>query len=338
MLNRVVLKRALLPAELSSSSCSVSCVLATPSGFAGDPSGTTVNTKLEPFIAAASGLHPKHRNPHVLSRCAASRAMEDVSGGLGTSAGQFVFVGSRSEALAAHGVHLSLSHEPLLGAAVAWPATNSPCTFAVDVAEISALYGLSRRQPRFRERWLGQCCLPFSSEAGDERSDEREAFLTHVFAAATEDGRDDLMPWWASATVGGSPRAALNALVLAQHWSVRECCVKLLGIPNRAFDVKCLLCTHDLVPPPKLRSAKPHSMPCGALVPGHVYATEVTGNEREAFLSCGKDPTVRLCSWLELVSDDDDATMCSEAAHKTSCLSATRQAYVVTAACCQLLT
>ncbi|EAN97449.1 hypothetical protein C3747_12g52 [Trypanosoma cruzi] len=147
-------------------------------------------------------LHVNHQMPYVLSRVAASAALS-----LSLKA-PFLFVGSREEARK-YGANLSLSHEDAVGGAVAW-CDNVPFVFGIDVVDVKQLARVRRRFPHFAARCM-PCCQP--------------SMLDAVELLKVQTMYDDCI----------DP----SDVVLAQHWGLRECCVKLVGILGRSFPFDC---------------------------------------------------------------------------------------------------
>ncbi|RNF10015.1 holo-[acyl-carrier-protein] synthase [Trypanosoma conorhini] len=147
-------------------------------------------------------LHVNHQLPYVLSRLAASAAL---SSSLNASV---FFVGAREEARQ-YGATLSLSHEDAVGGAVAW-RDNVPFAFGMDVVDVSRVAQVRGRFPHFGARWMPRC-QPAALDAVDVAKVKR--------------------------TYGGC--ADPVDVVLAQHWGLRECCVKLVGIAGRSFPLEC---------------------------------------------------------------------------------------------------
>nr|CCC95922.1 unnamed protein product [Trypanosoma congolense IL3000] len=147
-------------------------------------------------------LNPNHQVPYVLSRLAASAALTEVVGS------SVLFVGSRHHAQR-YGAFLSLAHEDLVGAAVACKESFH-ASFGIDVVDIQHLERVARRFPRFAARLLPRCDL---------------ASLTPT----------DVLGVRQTFGEGLNP----TSVVLAGHWGLRECCVKLVGIDGRSFPFEC---------------------------------------------------------------------------------------------------
>lgn len=267
---------------------------------------------------ASQRLHANHQEPFVLSRMAASSAIASVAspGEPAPSEPPVAFSGSRSDALRDHGAHISLSHEDLLGAAVAWraqiPLDGLGRTFAVDIADLCDVQRVRTRFPQFRARWLGPCRVPFPRADGDGSgqkglvSGSGEEQLTTISRALSvalgphQHHQHQQGEWW---RVFISPEVAANTAVLAQHWSLRECCVKLLGIQGRSFDYNCVACGDTGVEPTlgDAEEGRLASLPRGFFAPNVVYTAAITGNEKSVFQSCGRLPRVHVTSWIEWV-------------------------------------
>lgn len=235
-------------------------------------------------------LHPRHRLPYALSRCAAGQAIPmALRAGPITPVSAIVFAGTREDARQQYGVHLSLSHEEEVGAAVAWPCvtdagTPAATVWAVDVADVQQVARLYRRYPQLHSRWLPQCELPqlpgVGEVSGVPRHSETEA-CNEVHTGHVLD-----RPEW-RATCSTAPEMA-SAVILAQHWSLRECCVKLLGVPGRAFGYGCVAPpTVALDNPGQGHGARVKPFSCGPLDTGVVYQCELTGKEADVFTEQG---------------------------------------------------
>ncbi|CAD2216371.1 hypothetical protein AGDE_14736 [Angomonas deanei] len=203
----------------------------------------------------------------MLSRLAASACIQMVN----DVPTKVNFVGSREKAEKVHNVHISLSHEDELGACVGWKASTSSdgAVFAVDVADVTAVAHTAAKYPQFRARWLPQVKL----------TNERQQGSSPL-------GGPPLRSWWRSGCgqCGDELIRASHAIILAQHWSVRECCVKLQGIGGKSFDYSCVV--------PLLNSPYPtESFRPQFLFPHTVYAGVITGEEAHVMqkreLGCG---------------------------------------------------
>lgn len=156
------------------------------------------------FHHAARSLHPRHQLPFVLSRVAASRAIEALAsteeGVDGTSSNRVVFTGDRQSARTLYARQLSMSHEDGIAAAVAWvpdglsshsrsraadtvtllkenagPADASHksaneqlegrLVCAVDVCPVAEVHRVRCRFPQLGARWLPQCVTLASNDA-----------------------------------------------------------------------------------------------------------------------------------------------------------------------------
>ncbi|KPA84580.1 hypothetical protein ABB37_01113 [Leptomonas pyrrhocoris] len=154
------------------------------------------------FCRAAEGLHLRHQLPFVLSRVAASSAIETLrvkSDEAHGERGRVVFTGSRRSARALHGCELSLSHEDCVAAAVAWApdacsassgsttpprsdvARGDACASsvsqesnvhnggrivcAIDVCPVAEVHRVRRRFPQLGRRWMPQCVTDASASA-----------------------------------------------------------------------------------------------------------------------------------------------------------------------------
>ncbi|EAN80345.1 uncharacterized protein TEOVI_000564400 [Trypanosoma equiperdum] len=147
-------------------------------------------------------LHPNHRVPYVLSRLAASSALSTVLGK------PITFSGSRHDA-EQYDANLSLSHEDFVGAAVAWRKGTSNA-IGIDVVDVQQLERVVKRFPQFAARFMPRCDLSALSSV-DACNIER-TFRGH---------------------------ADQVTVTLSQHWGLRECCVKLVGVEGRTFPFEC---------------------------------------------------------------------------------------------------
>ncbi|RNE98869.1 holo-[acyl-carrier-protein] synthase [Trypanosoma rangeli] len=181
------------------------------SSFFGEASGVNAFLAIAPVSSEcvsvelrkrARLLHVNHQEPYVLSRLAASAALSS------TLNASILFVGAREEARQ-YGAILSLSHEDTIGGAVAW-RDNTPFAFGIDVVDIKRLAYVRRRFSHFGARWMPRC-QPSSLDAADL------AYVQMTYG-------DCIDP---------------VDVVLAQHWGLRECCVKLVGIVGRSFPFEC---------------------------------------------------------------------------------------------------
>ncbi|KPI88956.1 hypothetical protein ABL78_1922 [Leptomonas seymouri] len=205
---RVIQRRRLLPVFPFRGATAVVSQLTAPLGQA--PSLETLcSTALDGFTAAegslflrdAESLHLRHQLPFVLSRVAASRAIESLHHKHRNAHGgnsPVVFTGSRLSARALHGCELSLSHEDCLGAAVAWvPEVHSICSSgtgladsgaallaecpgdasherntrkegrvvcAIDVCPVAEVHRVRTRFPQLGRRWMPQCVTDACSD------------------------------------------------------------------------------------------------------------------------------------------------------------------------------
>ncbi|ORC88422.1 uncharacterized protein TM35_000172940 [Trypanosoma theileri] len=192
----------------------------------------------------ADQLHPNHRNPYILSRLAASAAL--------SSALRFPidFVGSRDDARH-YGLMLSLAHEDLVGAAVTWPI-DAPFSLSIDVVDVGEVDRVTKRFPQFGARWMPNCKPTAMSSADILNIQETYGKLVDPVA-----------------------------LILAQHWGLRECCVKLVGITGRSFPFECFRGPVALFPP-------------------H-FEAHVVDRGREELRSVGLVPNLRVFVWPQVV-------------------------------------
>ncbi|KAH8603504.1 hypothetical protein ERJ75_001818700 [Trypanosoma vivax] len=196
------------------------------------------------LLYRASHLHVNHQMPYVLSRLAASAALSSLLGEA------VPFTGGREDARK-YGAFLSLSHEDLVGAAIAW-RDGALDAFSIDVVDIQQMERVTRRHPQFCARWL-PCCDPSAL-----RDDEVRKFRYHF--------QGEVNP---------------TAIVLAQHWGLRECCVKLVGIEGRSFPSECIRAPN-------------------ALLPRHFDARVVNGG-RDALKAVGLSSELAVSCWSESV-------------------------------------
>ncbi|KAG5495374.1 hypothetical protein GH5_03034 [Leishmania sp. Ghana 2012 LV757] len=157
----------------------------------------------EAFSAAASGLHPRHQLPFVLSRVAASKAIASLSPCERSTDPKkkgrppVVFADRREAAPALHGCRLSISHEDSVAASVAWPLSSSntmlndcnaaptslddggklSCSvaaslyptaasfaYAIDVVNVAEVHRVRSRFPLLGQRWVPQCATAACAE------------------------------------------------------------------------------------------------------------------------------------------------------------------------------
>lgn len=170
---------------------------------------------------------------------------------------------------------------------------STPVRFAVDVVDVAAVYGLHRRYPnRFHLRMLPQCWLWPPSRLDDEKIPaevrwkkwmEATARTTHYpsYSCTTnhpyspfrfvERQEREKMKGKAPGCAPSSPsssfiarhtsndiKEAIGAIVLSQHWSLRECIIKLIGIPQQSFPYGCVP-TADVFSTPNSTSVFPNS-------------------------------------------------------------------------------
>ncbi|CBZ29461.1 conserved hypothetical protein [Leishmania mexicana MHOM/GT/2001/U1103] len=158
----------------------------------------------EAFSAAASGLHPRHQLPFVLSRVAASKAIASLSPNKRAACPKeedgpaVVFTDRREAAPTLHGCCLSIAHEDSAAASVAWPvpssdssalkdynaaperlsmgtepvcspstlpdATATSFAYAIDVASVAEVHRVRSRFPHLGQRWMPQCTTIASAD------------------------------------------------------------------------------------------------------------------------------------------------------------------------------
>ncbi|KAH9578927.1 hypothetical protein LSM04_007819 [Trypanosoma melophagium] len=192
----------------------------------------------------ADQLHLNHRNPYILSRLAASAA---ISSALRSP---IDFVGSREDAKQ-YGLKLSLAHEDLVGAAVTWP-NDALFGLSIDVVDVEEVARVTKRFPQFGARWMPNCKPSLMSAA--DISTARETYGKLLDPVA---------------------------IILAQHWGLRECCVKLVGITGRCFPFECFRGPVTLFP--------------------HQFEAHVVGGGRELMCSVGLVPNLRVSVWSHVV-------------------------------------
>ncbi|KAK7199678.1 hypothetical protein NESM_000013300 [Novymonas esmeraldas] len=236
------------------------------------------------FCAAAATLHPRHQLPFVLSRVAASTAIAALP--LSREARRpvpgdetaIVFTGGREAAPQLHRCRLSISHEDVAAASVAWPAlppspgvshdhvernvrgtttlssaaaprgTRGDFEYAVDVASVAEVHRVRRRFPHLGRRWMPQCSTEAPAEAIRRALVGMEQRPSRGEAGASDDGvvysgaaLRRRSGWWRHMpTPCASEAEAYASVVLAQHWGARECAVKLVGIAGRSFAYGCV--------------------------------------------------------------------------------------------------
>lgn len=268
------------------------------------------------------------RIPFTLSRLAAAQAIDVVRRGGACPSVSALCVLDRRQSWEADGLErtigVSLAHEDDVGVAAAWRvglplagAEEGTCSAgivsAVDVVPVGSVQRLLHRFPHFRTRMVPQCCpaplsccdcdacAPFFSGTGEGEPHAAASYLgaTHSPHDPRE-GHHSSSRWWYGA-LGVGAREFLAAVAVSQHWSVRECCVKLLGVPLRSFAYRALHTSQSFCSAPT-GNAAPAALPRGLLRSYEVYASHVTGREATAMTSLGLDPSwLRIMSWLEWV-------------------------------------
>ncbi|CCW70577.1 unnamed protein product [Phytomonas sp. Hart1] len=263
----------------------------------------------------ASKLHKVHQEPFKLSRIAASYAMSSLSDRKGYSSPQeppFVFIGTREEALRDFNMHLSMSHEALIGGALAWRADTTAArdakslempVFALDIADV---LDIDRVSCSFSER-LCRFLTPSAPPQGSfseshPRNNEALARELHIpldlLSSTLESQNVSMKGWWSSFSVP-HPVHAVSQFILAQRWSLRECCVKLLGISNRAFNYACVECDKGISESVQSSNELRHGLPSDYWHPNTVYVAHLVGEEQTMFESCGLVPELQVISFFE---------------------------------------
>ncbi|CAG9580071.1 conserved hypothetical protein [Leishmania major strain Friedlin] len=306
----------------------------------------------EAFSAAASGLHPRHQLPFVLSRVAASKAIASLSPDKraacpGEEDGPaVVFTDRREAAPTLHGCCLSIAHEDSAAASVAWSvpspdsssfkdyhaaperlymeaqlvcshstlpdATATSFAYAIDVVNVAEVHRVRSRFPHFGQRWMPQCTTTASADdVGRALTCVQKQHQECVAAVGAPGGshggegvsacqaacrRDE---WWKHLVTPYVTEAdAYAAVVLAQHWGVRECAVKLVGIPGRSFAYECVRAL-----PPRGGAVVTESTPFTAsfLMSHTLYSAEVHGAEAATLAQQRLHPLLYLYTWTEWV-------------------------------------
>lgn len=233
------------------------------------------------IVEASEMLHVHHRVPFMASRVAASMALSS------SLQRPVTFSGRRSDAHREYHLLLSLSHEANLAAAVAW--RPGCAVYAVDIADVRHVHRLRNRFPQFDSRWLPGCATT--------------SRLPPLAEASVQKSFDIAGTWWhslLSSSGSAGPNAVMASCVAAQHWSVRECCVKLLGIPGRAFQYGSV----DLTGVSTCSDCE--SVPSAYIPTEHVLQLRITGKEGAVFKEKGLQSSARLTSWVEWVAPYDE--------------------------------
>lgn len=274
----------------------------------------TLNAFPSVMRRTAASLHPRNQLPYMLSRIAASHCIQALAA---DSSAPVLFNGSRQDALAQFQTRLSLSHEDTVGAAVAWrPTIGGGTNYAIDVTSVIEVMRLKRRFPQFGRRWLPQCCVVAPASVQRHTLEEVGFYRTTYQTSNGGDQKEFCGPdkWWLRLPLSFSAteQDVYEAVVLSQHWAIRECAVKLLGVPSRSFDYSSLTAPspQEMVPSnlhtctrsehTSLREREP-MLPwtSAALAPGVVYRALVQGTERRVFEQHHLSPHVVLYSWVE---------------------------------------
>lgn len=207
-----------------------------------------VNDIPEVFHRALASRHANHHCGFLLSRLAAQTALKLTTAD--TSFDQKLR-GLVTRSLPGRGA-LSYSHEtlptgatPAVLAASLHHAPISACTstpslrVAVDLVSVERIRQLWTRKPCWPSRWLGKPSI----------QDKQRIALSH----------------WNDVFTASAPPSARSSFLEHEHqstidvavgWGVRECAVKLLGLPNRAFrmsDVTSVVAVH----PPSVNGVEP---------------------------------------------------------------------------------
>lgn len=202
----------------------------------------------------------------------------------------------------------------------------SPVKFAVDVVDVAAIQRLHRKYPaKFRSRMLPQCWLSPPSSPMEREGKEKEEICWRVWLQKTAMSADfpfsPLTPSNLSCSSNSEKeidseiaaeqnrrtslcvssflalhanydvRTAVGAIALSQHWSLRECIIKLIGIPQRSFPYDQVKTSDVFTSPPFLpfsSSLAPHALPLprGILQPFQVYHTSVPFDSSLAPVYC----------------------------------------------------
>lgn len=286
-----------------------------------------------PVVAEESSRKPEMlRNSYILSRVAVGLAVDTLSEGNDCLAGpEGRLLWDLDHPWLGKGdcsIGISLSHEDYAGAAVVWGRVRSSDSkrgasaeglgmrFAVDVVDVASVHGLSTRYPKFASRMLPQCLTrpPGGVSSEVSRLYERDGACDACHFLGATQGSDCSSSsslsacaelhshdhWWCSA-VSADHRVFLEAVILAQHWSIRECCVKLVGVRGRSFSYRSLQAAGSFCtvsdPPFSPGSAV---LPRGLLRPYQVYAANCQpGADERALRRANLRPTVTCVSWME---------------------------------------
>ncbi|CCW62744.1 unnamed protein product [Phytomonas sp. EM1] len=267
------------------------------------------------IVDRAAALHHAHQEPFKLSRIAASHAMSCLLARKGHATLQetpFAFSGTREEALRDYGTHLSLSHETFIGGALAWSAnptgthsTGSPgmTVFALDIVDVLDVERVSCRFPERMRRLLTPRVPLYDSFLENDHSNNedlaRELCIPAELLSSTLDSENTLMKASYPSFSVLHPLYTVSQCILAQRWSLRECCVKLLGIPHRAFNYACVECDGGMPEGRQGCGGFQRSLPSGLWHPNTLYVTRVVGEERAVFKSRGLVPHLQVISMFK---------------------------------------
>jgi phosphopantetheinyl transferase (holo-ACP synthase) len=208
---------------------------------------------------------------------------------------------------------------------------DSHVVCAIDVCPIAEVHRVRCRFPQLGQRWMPQCA-PYASasivadtlrtieEPSSTQLRAGSPFSSHDGSKKDEEVAEALSrrrEWWRQlGTDDTSQSEAYGSLVLAQHWSARECAVKLLGVSGRAFPYGCLQGDARAAGKKTGESALP--FPTSFFSPHTLYCGVVGGCEAAVWRREGRDPIICFYSWVE---------WCPHSA-------AVDMPYVVVAACC----
>lgn len=269
------------------------------------------------------------RKPFALSRLAASKALHPLCQlPLGVTLGAeeksewypdtWEEVKKKSQGT----LEISLSHEEEIAGVVAWctmdnqdsrspksmtDAKQLPVRFAVDIVDIYAVQRLHRKYPKFVGRMLPQCAtvLPYKNKSllPFNVTDINNAdWCLHAPGNMEAEGT-----WWHK-QIDSDPCEAFSALALAQHWSIRECAIKLVQVPHCSFSYSILQTESvNAALLPVSSSSPSRLLSNGILQPFQVYYSPcvsengVRQEDRRKKKDVGWFPGLACVTWLEWI-------------------------------------
>lgn len=256
--------------------------------------------------------------------CLSRAAAGDALWRLGAVGSREVFPRSLAEVpeLCGHTTKLSLSHEDAAAGAVAWHVDGDggrDIRLALDIVDVISVHRFQSRFPQFAERMVPQCRSGFSAERLSAHGVrdllyEKAAlgdFLNLPSSSRTLSSMDALL-WTGDGSPWQDPQAAASsaeilpplyafvwALALSQHWSVRECCVKLIG-SGHSFPYGSLKTSPHFTH--LSSSASPCLLPRGVLRPNQPYHSAPSSRELEAATELS---SFRCTSWIDWILSSD---------------------------------